>query len=297
MSQPEIAGEQEVDFGRYWLAIIRRWWLPVGALVLGGIVGVLVQSGGARPYKATVTVYLGQPYAPDSTTAIQSLPTRLGFIQETATARAVLRKAAAAADIPLGRLQGNVSASAIGVTSGSRQVSSPLVSISVTNPSAKKAVVALTSIATSVVNDFSTYVDTKLATYKARLSRTVRELERVEQQIAFAEEQQAKVLADRSISSVERLIVLANFNEVLQYNTSRQANLESAQLSLGDSVALAQQVERARIVQEPVASRVAAASKRSGGLVGLVIGAVLGLLAAILWEPGTQLIRRARTAS
>jgi len=37
--------EQEVDFGRYWRAIAARWWLPVGGLVIGLVVGYLVSVG------------------------------------------------------------------------------------------------------------------------------------------------------------------------------------------------------------------------------------------------------------
>ncbi|MBV8480705.1 MAG: hypothetical protein JOY72_10435, partial [Actinobacteria bacterium] len=39
--------EQEVDFGKYWRLLAARWWAPVGALVLGAIVGYAVALGGA----------------------------------------------------------------------------------------------------------------------------------------------------------------------------------------------------------------------------------------------------------
>lgn len=299
MSQPEFVGEQEVDFGRYWVALVRYWWIPVAGLVIGAVVGLVVQSGsGSRGYRADTTIYLGQPFAPGSTTAIQSLPTRVGFVQGLISSKAVLKAASAKSGIPLGKLTGAVSQAGIGSTGSTRQTSSPAVQvISVRNASARKAVTASTAVAEIAVKEFSTYVDIKLGSYKTRLARTERELASVDERIRYAEEQQAKALADRSLPATERLIVLANFDNVLQFNETKRANLEVSQLSLGDSIALAQQVERARVIEPASAHRIAPPSKRTGAAVGLVIGLVLGLLGAVLFEPFSQLVKRARTAS
>jgi hypothetical protein len=296
MSQPEIAGEQEVDFGRYWLAIVRRWWLPIGGLVIGAILGVIAQTGGARPYEASTTVYLGQPFVAGTAVSVQSLPTKLGFVQEVVSAKPVVKSVAAKVGLGTGVLRNGISTKAVDVSSGAKQVGSPLIRVIVRNPSARKAVDAADLLAANVVKEFSTYVDVKLGTYQARLDRTVRELAKVNQRIEQATAQQAAVLADKSVPETERLLVLVNYNNVLQFNETRRANLEGAQLSLRDSVALAQQIERARIVQPAVATRISAASKRSGLAVGLVVGFVLGLLGAILWEPSFQLVKRARAA-
>ena len=296
MSQPDVLGEQEVDFGRYWLAIVRRWWLPIGAAVIGAIIGVLAQTGGARPYQASTTVYLGQPFVAGTATSVQSLPTRLGFVQEIVTAKPLVKATAAATGLGAGKLRAGIGVKSVDVASGTKQVSSPLVRILVKNPSARKAVDAADLLAAGVVEEFSTYVDVKLATYQQRLDRIVRELARVNATIANAQAQQAKILADRSLPETEKLIVIANFNNVLTFNETRRATLESSQFGLRDNVALAQQIERARVVEPAQATRVAGSSKRSGLAVGLVIGFVLGLLGAILWDPALGLAKRARTA-
>ena len=89
------AAEQEVDFGRYWRLIAARWWLPVGGLVLGLIVGYLVSLGtNSTTYKATALVYLGQPLAPDGAAPVSSAPTTLGLVSNLITSAATVREAA-----------------------------------------------------------------------------------------------------------------------------------------------------------------------------------------------------------
>ena len=296
MSQPDYAGEQEVDFGRYWLAIIRRWWLPIGALIVGGVIGVLAQTGGARPYEASTSVYLGQPFAPNSAVMIQSLTTSLGFVDQIVKSRPLVKSVAARVGIGVGVLQANITTKAVGVTSGAKQVSVPIAQITVRNPSARKAVAAATGLAAAAILEFSSYVDVKLATYQARIDRANIELAKVATTITDAQVEQNSVRADKSVAPTERLIVLANYNNVLEFNFSRQATLEQSLLTLRDQVALGQQVERARVINPATAHRIAAPSKRSGLAVGVVVGFLLGLLAAILWEPALGLARRARTA-
>src|SRR4029453_17819233 len=77
----DVETEQEVDFGRYWRAIAARWWLPVGGLVAGLVIGYLVSLGThSSTYKATAQVYLGQPLAPGGAAPVGSAPTSLGLV-------------------------------------------------------------------------------------------------------------------------------------------------------------------------------------------------------------------------
>lgn len=69
-SKVELETEQEVDFGRYWRTIAKRWWLLAIGIVLGALVGFLFSLHGGQQYKATAQVYLGQPLAPDSASPV-----------------------------------------------------------------------------------------------------------------------------------------------------------------------------------------------------------------------------------
>ena len=56
--------EREVDLRSGWARITARWWLPVGGLFLGAILGVLVSIGSGDVFKAEALIYLGQPFTP-----------------------------------------------------------------------------------------------------------------------------------------------------------------------------------------------------------------------------------------
>jgi len=68
--------EREVDLRSAWDRITARWWLPVGGLVLGAILGVLVSIGSGDVYKAEALIYLGQPFTPSGGGQIQSRAVR-----------------------------------------------------------------------------------------------------------------------------------------------------------------------------------------------------------------------------
>jgi len=299
MSQPESEGEQEVDFGRYWIALVRFWWLPIVGLIVGGIIGVLAQTGGGHGYRAKVIVYLGQPFAPGSIQPVQSLPTRLSFVEQLVKGHATVKRVAAEVGIPAGALSRGTSISTTSAITTGKSAGAPssIVEVAVANPSARKAADAANALAKVVVDEFSSYVNVKLATYRARLARAERELAATDKRIAEAEAEQKALINDHSLPATEKLLLLSSFTGQVNFQQQRQFNLESAQFTLKDSIALAQQVEVARVVQVAAATKVSAPSKRSGGAVGLVIGLVLGLLAAVFFEPFTGLVKRARTAS
>src|SRR5919201_2468575 len=81
--------EQEVDFRRYWDALVARWWLPVLTLVLGAIVGYAISLGSSQVYKAQATLYLGQPYSASGNVQLQSAQTNPSTVRTLATSQAM----------------------------------------------------------------------------------------------------------------------------------------------------------------------------------------------------------------
>ena len=299
---PELDVEEEIDLGRYWSALLARWWLPVLGLVLGLVVGLLVSGGGERRYQAESIVYLGIQFGVGGSEALQSLPTRLATVNTLVRSRRVVNRISGDLDIDADRLRAAIEIEPVpGIDRPNVPVDAPtpVLIVRVTLIRAAAAVTASNELARTVVRGFSTLSDLKLRTYRERLRRAERELVEVNRRIDQAAQQQERLLRDGSggLQPVEELVLLANLNNVLQFNESRQSNLEGALLTLRERVAQAEVIEKARVVERAVATREPGASRRTGAVAGALIGLVAGILAALLWEPVARRVRMRRAAA
>jgi hypothetical protein len=280
--------EREVDLRSAWSRIAARWWLPVGGLVVGAILGVLVSLGSSQVYKAQTLVYLGQPFTPGGAGQIQSLATNPKTVSETIRSEVALEKAARAADMRLGQLRGNVTSSIV-TTAGQPKNLSPLVTIQVLAPTRAKASKAADSLAASVIAQVSPYVLEKIRELEQQIANNQRQLAEVDRRIAIATQQQNLALApDSPLSLTEKLLVSTNSNATINSAEGRRASIQSDLTSARQLLSLAENVERSRIVLPAVARKTSATSRRNAAAVGGLIGLLLGGLAAIVADPWIQ---------
>jgi hypothetical protein len=279
--------EREVDLRSAWTRLVARWWLPVGGLLLGAVLGVLVSLASGDVYKAETLLYLGQPFTPGGGGQIQSLATNPKTVSETIRSEAALETAAKAAGMRRAQLRGNVTSSTV-VTAGQLKTTSPLVTIDVQAPTKAKAEKAADSLADTVIGQVSPYVVRKMKLLRYQITINEEQLKSVDQRIATATQQQQLALNDPSLSLAEKLLVSTNSNATINNAENRRAtvvaNLNGAQQLL----ALAEDVEKSSVVQPAVARKDQATSRRSAAVIGALIGLLLGGLAAILADPWLQ---------
>jgi len=96
----DVEVEQEIDFARYWNAILARLWLPLIGVALGFVLGYLSTLGGHTVYKASAVVYLGQPLSPNGSVALQSLATNPSTTREIVNSVSALRQASKTSGLP-----------------------------------------------------------------------------------------------------------------------------------------------------------------------------------------------------
>ena len=250
--------EQEVDLRRYWSAVAARWWLPVVGLLAGAAIGYAISLGGSDVWRGTALVYLGQPVTP-SGAQVQSLSTNPAAAGEVAGSGAAQRRVERAVGLARGTLAGNVSVAAV-EGNLSRLGQNPLVRVRVEGDT-RKVARAATGLAREVVDAVSGYADGKITVLEAGIERIESDLDEA-----------------RGASGGEALLWRAELNNQLLL---AQQNLQ-----------LAREVERARVVQEAVARKVTAQSRRNQVLVGAVLGLLAGLIAALVWESTLALRRR-----
>lgn len=283
----DLDAEREVDLRSAWERIAARWWLPIGGLVAGAIVGVLVSIGSGDVYEAETLMYLGQPFAPGGGGQIQSLATNPNTVGETIRSQAALEKAARAAGMRLGQLRGNVTSSTVTTTGAPRNLS-PLVRLRVEAPTKAKAEKAAASLADTVVGAIAPYVENKIEQLETQIENDLEQIRDIGQRISTATQQQNLALADPNLSLAEKLLVSTNSNATINNAEQRRAAVSQDLFAARQLLSLAENVERSQVVLPAAAKKTSATSRRNAAAVGALIGLLLGGLAAILADPWIQ---------
>ena len=290
----DLDAEREVDLQSAWSRITARWWLPIGGLVLGAILGVLVSVGSGDVYRAEALIYLGQPFTPAGGGQLQSLQTNPKTVSEIVRSEAAINTAADAADMRPGALRGNVTSTAVVQPGQVARNFTPLVQIEVRGPTKVKAEKASNSFANTVVTQVVPYIERKMELLEEQIANNERQLEDIADRIASANEQQRLASSDASLTLAEKLLISTNSNATINAAEQRRgevvANLDAARQLLS----LAENVELSRVVQPAVAVRTSATSRRNAAAVGALAGLLLGALAALLADPW---LRRRSTAA
>jgi uncharacterized protein involved in exopolysaccharide biosynthesis len=285
---PDVDAEEELDVGRYWNALIARWWLPLAGLVAGIAIGYLLSLGGHQVYQAKTSVYLGQPLNPTGTGQIQSLTTNPSTVKQVVLSPFWQHVAERRAGLASGSLRGHVSTQAVaGVAAALGRVGqNPLVNIVVTGKRPALVTRAADELATIVVNQVSgQYVDTKIKNLKTNIAADKAELDNINGRLSSLQDQ----IRGGSISATDKLIL----GNLIGLAIQEQRQVIADQTQNQSLLALAQNVERSQILSPARASKTTARSRRNSILVGALIGLLIGILAALLWEPAARVVRRA----
>ena len=276
--------EQEVDLSSAWARLKLRWWLPIGGLVIGAVVGIALALSGGTVWRSQTIVYLGQPFAPLGGGQIQSLATNPRTVGEIIRSEAALRNASEASGIPVSRLRSSISTREL-LAVGQLRGINPLIEIAVKGNGKRKVELAAGVLAERVSERVSVYVTEKVAGLEDQLEAAELQLDEVNDRIRSAQVQQAAIIADQSIPLDQRLLLTANLNSVITTADARRAAIQGARFEAGQLLNLAENVESSRIIEPAAASKTTARSSRSSLLVGALIGLILGAIAALLVDP------------
>jgi hypothetical protein len=291
-----LEDEQEVDLSSAWQRLKVRWWLPIGGLLIGAVVGLALAVSGGSVWRAQTIVYLGQPFAPLGGGQIQSLATNPRTVGEIIKSNAAIKRASAVSGIPESRLRSSISTSEI-VAAGQLRGINPLVEIAVKGPGRRKVELAAAVLAKRVTERVSVYVTEKVRLLEDQVASTQAQLTEVNARIKSAQDQQAVILTDRSMPLDQRLLVTANLNAVITTADARRASLQDSLSEADQLLNLAQSVEKSRVVEPAAAGKSTARSSRTSLIVGALIGLLIGAVAALVADPIAARRRGASTPS
>ena len=283
----DLDAEQEVDFRRYWSAVVARWWLPALGLLAGIVGGYALALGGGDVYRAEATVYLGQPFSPTGGASVPGLATNPSTVNEIVHSEAALQRASEVSGMRLDRLRGNVTSRQVGVPAGRRLTAgqTPLIEIAVTGSRAAPTARAANSLAQTVIADVSPYVTDKIDAIEERIASDKRELTSIDSRLKVAQQGLSEVLANRGLGTTERLLLVSTFNSTISFGEQRRGTVQQDLLEAQQALSLAENVEKPSVVEDAASRKTTARSVGRSIVVGGLIGLIVGILAAILWEP------------
>src|SRR5215510_14188630 len=160
-TSPALEEEREVDLSSGWTRLKTRWWLPVGGLVVGAVVGIALALAGGAVWRAQTLVYLGQPFAPLGGGQIQSLATNPRTVGEIIRSESALKRASEISGIPVSRLRSAISTKEL-VAAGQVRGINPLMEITVKGSGKRKVELAADALSRRVTSRVSGYVTDKV---------------------------------------------------------------------------------------------------------------------------------------
>lgn len=281
----DLDAEREVDLRRHWNTIATHWWLPLAGLAAGIIIGYLISLGGTQVYRAKAVVYLGQPLSA-SGVQVQSQATNPSTVRQIVTSEATIESVARKVGLRPNQLRGHISTQAV---SGAitRLGQNPLVSITVTGHLRSKVAAAANRLADAVVNApaLAGYAKVKIRTFQQQVKAQNDLLASIDDSTGQLRD---AVQRGNGLSTVEKLILQIQLNGLAQQRQQTVVQQALAQQQL----TLAQQVEAPQVNTSAVATKTTARSRRNTVLVAGLIGLILGGIAALLYDPARQVVRR-----
>jgi capsular polysaccharide biosynthesis protein len=271
----DAGAEREIDLGRWKQAIVDRWWIVAVGVVAGIVAGALFSLSGGNVWEASVLVAPGQPFTPSGSPVLsyQSSPRS---IEVLVTSESALKRAAAAAHVPVAKIRGHVSTQSVSTGLGSAASrGANLIRVTAQLSKPKHAEDVANALGNIVIADTtSPYVKKSIATYQSKESRYNAQLTSLTRVI----DSYNNALSTRHLGFLAKLIMVNQLDAAI----ARQGTLNDKLAATDQQLTLVQNVEIAQLIEHASAVRTTARSRRNSVLVGALIGLVAGLIAAVV---------------
>jgi len=271
----DAGAEREIDLGRWKQAIVDRWWIVAVGVVAGIVAGALFSLSGGSVWEASALVAPGQPFTPSGSPILsyQSSPRSIDVL---VTSESALKRAAAAAHIPVSKIRGHVSTQSVSTglgSSASRGANLIRVTAQLSRP--KHAEDVANALGAIVIADTtSPYVKKSIATYQSKEKRYNAQLTSLTRVI----DSYNKALSTQHLGFLPKLIMVNQLDAAI----ARQGTLNDKLAATDQQLTLVQNVEIAQLIERASAVKTTARSRRNSVLVGALIGLIAGLIAAVV---------------
>lgn len=271
----DLGAEREIDLARWRDAALAYWWLAVAGLVAGIIAGSVYALSGGTTYKASALIARGQAFNPAGTSSVLGYLSSPAAIQAYATSPEALATVAAKAGMSVGELRGHVSTATLTDNGQASTINtnSVLVQITVKLNKPKRAVDAANALAALIKRvTTSDYVRQSISLYNVRLGNYGARVKTLQGRIQSLNDTLA---SSGNLQPLDRLVLVS---ELDQAEATLGQTLDS-QSTTQQELTLAEDVEQTQLIQKAQAEKTAGRSRRNssvtGGLIGLILGAIV----------------------
>lgn len=278
---PELDAEREVDLARAGQAVAARWWLLLAGLVAGLVVGGFAAVGATKVFRASAVVYTGFPLAVGGgpLPGLNAAPTT---VRQLVQSEDVIERVARSSGLPRGELRSGISLSS--PAGGAKGVQAQTLTITVKAGARRKTRLAANELARIVTQRLGRFVAGKIANYQRQVAAFQRALTAATASI----DETTRALRGRSLDPTQRLVVVT----LLGTSEARRATTEADLFGAQQLLTQAREFERPALLAKAVPQEVTPRSKRSSLVVAGFIGLLLGLVAALAWDPVGRAVRR-----
>ena len=268
-----------IDVGSWFATLARSWWVIVGLVVLGIVVGAVVTLAQPEEYTATATVYIGQ--TTDATgNPMAGLNSNAKAAVQLLASQVVLKEAAerTGMDISASRLRRETTVETPSSTVKTTTSVVNIVVISVTDTDAGRAAAAANALSEVLLERLESGVDEKIAVLEKQLA---------ENQEAYAvslarsgEAQEALAdIAKGGGSAADKAAAASTWVALTQAAATQQESLSKSIQQTQLLLLSAQQNEQPRILHE---AGVPDSPSGPAMTVNVAIGALAGLVIAVI---------------
>ncbi len=281
-----------IDVGSWFATLLRNWWVILGLMALGALVGGLVTLAAPKEYSATSSVYIGQTTDANGN-SMAGLNSNSRAATQLLASQALLNEAAkrTGMEVSASRLRKETTVVTPSSTVKTSTSVVNIVVITVTDTNKLRATAAANALAEVLVERISPGVDGKIVLLEAQLEAGRKALSTATERAATA--QAALVaIAKGGGSAAEKAAASAPYIAIVQAAATEQGAFVTANRETERMLFVAKQVEQPRVLHEAAVPDSPSGPSltlnvAAGALAGFVIGIVVAFVRRRVAERGT----------
>jgi succinoglycan biosynthesis transport protein ExoP len=272
-----------IDVGSWFSTLLRNWWVILGLVVLGGVVGAVVTMASPKEYSATSTVYIGQTTDANGN-PMAGLNSNSKAATQLLASQAVLNEAATRSEVEITAKRLRKETTVVTPSSTVKTSTSVvnIVVITVTDSNKLRATAGANALAEVLVDRISPGVSGKIALLEAQLAQGQKQLTAANARVVAAQAA-LMAIAKGGGSAAERAAASAPYVAVVQAAATEQEALASSNQKTELMLFTAKQVEQPRILHEAVPPDSPSGPSMSLNVAaGVLVGFVVGIIVAFV---------------